>query len=110
MCWVLFSIAETESVVVAVCSSLSSFPSKHPPVAQTPPAPHCTIQRWRVMVRRGVVMEMRDDREMVGHGLPTRMVAKVFTELTMHSHTRWTRKMTTVMTKSDIEEQEKSIQ
>ena len=49
-------------------------------------------------------------REMVGHGLQTRMVAKVFTELTMHSHTRWTRKMTTVMTKSDIEEQEKNIQ
>ena len=46
---------------------------------------------------------------MVGHGLPIRMVAKVFTELTMHSHTRWTRKMTTVMTKSDIEEQEKNI-
>ena len=47
---------------------------------------------------------------MVGHGLQTRMVAKVFTELTMLSHTRWTRKMTTVMTKSDIEEQEKNIQ
>ena len=54
--------------------------------------------------------EMRDDKEMVGQGLPTRMVAKVFTELTMLSHTRWTRKMTTVMTKSDIEEQEKNIQ
>ena len=47
---------------------------------------------------------------MVGQGLQTRMVAKVVTELTMLSHTRWTRKMTTVMTKSDIEEQEKNIQ